>query len=122
MEAFAERAGRELPATGERVRRRVVETRDDLTPQELQIARLASEGLSNPEIGARMFISARTIEWHLRRVSTSSGSAHAGSWRTRCPVLTLASCRLEPARARSSSRPQIASPSSIPRSDRRMSR
>ena len=65
MEAFAERARRELIATGEKARRRDVQTRDQLTPQEEQIARLARDGLSNPEIGAQLFLSARTVEWHL---------------------------------------------------------
>ena len=73
MEAFAERAGGELLATGETVRKRTVETRDDLTAQELQIAQLARDGLSNPEIGARLFLSPRTIEWHLRHVYTKAG-------------------------------------------------
>jgi DNA-binding CsgD family transcriptional regulator len=68
MEAFAERTRRELLATGEHVRKRTVETRDDLTPQERQIAHLASEGLTNPEIGAQLFLSRRTVEWHLRKV------------------------------------------------------
>jgi DNA-binding CsgD family transcriptional regulator len=67
-EAFADRAARELLATGERARKRTVETREDLTAQEAQVARLARDGLSNPEIGARLFISPRTVEYHLHKV------------------------------------------------------
>jgi ATP/maltotriose-dependent transcriptional regulator MalT len=70
VEAFAERARRELLATGETARKRTVETRDELTAQERQIARLALDGLSNPEIGARLFISPRTVKYHLRKVFT----------------------------------------------------
>jgi DNA-binding CsgD family transcriptional regulator len=73
MEAFAERARRELLATGQKVRKRTAETRDELTPQEEQIARLARDGLSNPEIGARLFISPRTVEWHLHKVFAKLG-------------------------------------------------
>ena len=68
MEGFSERARRELLATGERVRKRSPETRYELTPQEHQIARLARDGLTNLEIGAQLYISARTVEWHLRKV------------------------------------------------------
>jgi DNA-binding CsgD family transcriptional regulator len=68
MEAFAERARRELLATGETVRRRTVETLDELTPQEVQVARLAADGQTNPEIGAQLFLSPRTVEWHLTKV------------------------------------------------------
>jgi DNA-binding NarL/FixJ family response regulator len=67
-EAFAERARRELQATGETARSRTDETRAVLTPQESQIARLARDGLSNPEIGAQLFISPRTVQYHLRKV------------------------------------------------------
>jgi DNA-binding CsgD family transcriptional regulator len=68
MEGFADRARAELQVTGEKVRKRAVETRDDLTAQERQIAALARQGLSNAEIGARLFLSPRTVEWHLHNV------------------------------------------------------
>jgi DNA-binding CsgD family transcriptional regulator len=73
MEAFAERARRELLATGEKARKRRPDTRGDLTAQEAQIAQLAREGYSNPEIGAQLFLSPRTVEWHLRKVFTKLG-------------------------------------------------
>ncbi|HTU61160.1 MAG TPA: helix-turn-helix transcriptional regulator, partial [Polyangiales bacterium] len=73
MEAFAERARGELHATGEHVRAHTVEVRDDLTAQERQIAELARDGLTNPEIGERLFLSPRTVEWHLRHVFTKLG-------------------------------------------------
>jgi ATP/maltotriose-dependent transcriptional regulator MalT len=73
MDAFAERARRELLATGERVRRRTVDARDELTGQERQIAGLARDGLSNPEIGARLYLSSRTVEWHLGKVFAKLG-------------------------------------------------
>jgi len=70
---FAERARHELLATGETVRKRTDDTRDDLTPQEEHIARLAVSGRTNPEIGAELFISPRTVEWHLKKVFTKLG-------------------------------------------------
>ena len=73
MEAFAERARRELIATGETVRKRSSETVPTLTAQEAYIARLARDGLTNPEISARLFLSARTVEWHLSKVFTKLG-------------------------------------------------
>ncbi len=70
MDAFTERAASELRATGETVRKRKPATANELTAQETQVARLASEGLSNPEIGTRLFISARTVQYHLSKVFT----------------------------------------------------
>jgi DNA-binding CsgD family transcriptional regulator len=66
--AFAERAQRELAATGETVRKRTAASPSELTAQEASIARLAVEGRTNPEIGAQLFLSARTVEWHLRKI------------------------------------------------------
>jgi DNA-binding CsgD family transcriptional regulator len=68
MDAFADRTRRELSATGETVRRRSVETAQQLTSQELQIARLAAAGGTNREIGSQLYLSVRTVEWHLRKV------------------------------------------------------
>jgi len=73
MEAFAERARIELAATGEKVRKRTVETHDQLTAQERQIAELARDGLTNPEIAGRLFLSRRTVQYHLGKVFTTLG-------------------------------------------------
>jgi DNA-binding CsgD family transcriptional regulator/tetratricopeptide (TPR) repeat protein len=73
MEAFAERARRELAATGERVRRRRPETFDELTAQERQIGEMARDGQTNPAIATQLFVSSRTVEWHLRKVFAKLG-------------------------------------------------
>jgi DNA-binding NarL/FixJ family response regulator len=78
MEAFAERARRELRATGETARKRTTATTVELTAQETQIARLARDGLSNPEIGTRLFLSPRTVQYHLRNVFTKLGISSRG--------------------------------------------
>jgi DNA-binding CsgD family transcriptional regulator len=84
-EAFAERARHELVATGEKVRRRTDDTRDDLTPQEQHIARLAMAGRTNPEIGAELFLSPRTVEWHLKKVFTKLGISSRRALRDALP-------------------------------------
>ena len=86
MEAFADRTGRELVATGEQVRKRRPDTRENLTPQEGQIARLARDGLSNPEIGTQLFVSARTVEWHLHNVFSKLGISSRRQLRTALPA------------------------------------
>ena len=85
MEAFAERARGELLATGEHVRRPTVDAREDLTPQERQIDQLARDGLSNSEIGVRLFLSQHTVAYHLRKVFTSSTSLRATNSDGCCP-------------------------------------
>jgi len=82
MDAFAERARHELVATGETVRKRSLQPRDQLTPQEAQITQLAREGLSNAEISARLFLSTRTVEWHLRKVYIKLGISSRRQLRT----------------------------------------
>ncbi|MDX6701551.1 MAG: hypothetical protein QOF26_1777, partial [Baekduia sp.] len=84
-DGFAERVGRELAATGATVRKRAVETRDELTPQEARIAHLARDGYTSPEIGARLFISPRTVEWHLRKVFTKLGISSRKELRAALP-------------------------------------
>ena len=90
MAAFAERALRELAATGETVRKRTVDTVAELTAQELQIARLAINGRTNPEIGAQLFLSARTVEWHLRKVYIKLGITSRRELRTALPATSTA--------------------------------
>jgi DNA-binding CsgD family transcriptional regulator len=87
-EGFAERARRELMATGEKLRKRRDETRDELTPQEEQIARLARDGLTNPEIAAELFLSTRTIEWHLHKVFAKLGIGSRMGLHAALPIKT----------------------------------
>ena len=102
-QAFAERARRELLATGEKVRKRHEDPSAELTPQEEEIAQLAREGRTNPEIGAQLFIGARTVEWHLRKVFAKLG---IGSRRELDEALRRRSQRpLEPLRGGAGDRP-----------------
>ena len=90
MEGFAERARRELLATGATVSKRTAGSPDQLTAQEALIARLARDGLSNAEIGAQLFTSARTVEWHLRKVFTKLGVSSRRQLRQALAVQGLA--------------------------------
>jgi ATP/maltotriose-dependent transcriptional regulator MalT len=83
--AFAERCSRELLATGEHARKRTVETRFELTAQEAQIARLAGDGRTNPEIGSELYLSPRTVEWHLRKVYPKLGISSRRQLRSALP-------------------------------------
>jgi DNA-binding NarL/FixJ family response regulator len=85
MVAFAERARRELAATGETVRKRSDDTRGQLTLQETQIAQLARDGLSNREIAAQLFLSPRTVEWHMRKVIAKLGISSRRELRSALP-------------------------------------
>jgi DNA-binding CsgD family transcriptional regulator len=87
LDGFAERAQKELAATNETSRKRTVETANELTAQEVQIATLATEGRTNPEIGAQLFISSRTVEWHLRKVFVKLGISSRRELRTALPEL-----------------------------------
>jgi len=86
-EAFAERARGELSATGETIRKRAADIPDQLTAQERQIARRARDGQSNPEIGAELFLSPRTVEWHLSKVFTKLGISSRRQLREALPGL-----------------------------------
>ena len=89
LAGFAERARKELAATGETARKRTIETVVDLTAQEAQIARLARDGRSNTEISTQLFISARTVEWHLGKVFTKLGISSRRELRVALPDLDL---------------------------------
>jgi DNA-binding CsgD family transcriptional regulator len=89
MAGFAERARKELAATGETARKRTIETVNELTAQETQIARLARSGHSNSQISARLFISPRTVEWHLGKVFTKLGIGSRWELRAALPDLDL---------------------------------
>jgi DNA-binding CsgD family transcriptional regulator len=113
MEAFAERARRELRATGETARKRTVATMVELTAREAQIARLARDGLSNPEIGTRLFLSPPPSNTTCATSSPSSASARAASFTASSPTAGLpsrpanASANRAPGRRAASPRPQL---------------
>jgi DNA-binding CsgD family transcriptional regulator len=86
-EAFAQRAARELGATGETPRKRKIETIGELTAQEAQVTALVRKGLSNPEIGARLFISPRTVEWHLSNIFSKLNISSRRQLSRRSPFL-----------------------------------
>ena len=88
LEAFADRARHELLATGETVRRRTEPAPATLTAQEAHIARLAAQGLTNPEIGAALFVSPRTVEWHLHKTFSKLGVRTRRELRGSLPVLS----------------------------------
>jgi DNA-binding CsgD family transcriptional regulator len=92
-DGFAERARRERLATGETVRAHRREPSDDLTAQEVQIARLAVDGRTNPEIAAELFLSPRTVEWHLRKVFTKLSISSRRQLRTVLPDVVRAGTR-----------------------------
>ena len=92
-QGFAERARHELAATGETIRKRIIQTVDELTSQEAQIARLAGAGHTNPEISTQLFISRRTVEWHLRKVFTKLGISSRHEIRNLLPDLDRAGLR-----------------------------
>ncbi|HYZ62449.1 MAG TPA: AAA family ATPase [Acetobacteraceae bacterium] len=98
VQGFAERTRRELLATGETVRKRTVETGSELTAQEAQIARLARDGLSNPEISTQLFISSRTVEWHLRKVFAKLGISSRRQLRTALPATARRTLPTNPGR------------------------
>jgi DNA-binding CsgD family transcriptional regulator len=90
IDGFAERARRELLATGETVRKRMDEAAGQLTGQEAQIARLAGEGNTNPEIGAQLFLSPRTVEYHLHKAFRKLGVSSRRELRRAMPNLRQA--------------------------------
>src|SRR5262249_54251022 len=95
-DGFADRARRELLATGESARKRSAETSADLTPQELQVAGLARDGLSNTEIGGQLFISPRTVQYHLRKVFAKLGIRSRAELGHVLPNPSGAGAQLEP--------------------------